>query len=474
MKYVFGSVLLIAFIMASCNESRRQVSTVVAPNSDRDLKEIKKDGKLRALIAYSATSYFLYRGQPMGYEYELLKRLADDLGVELELKVSKNLDELLPELKNGNVDIVAHALAITSERKKEVSFADFLYITEQVLVQRKPTNWQQMTLDEIQEQIVTDPMQLIGDTVSVRMNSSYFKRIKNLSKEIGGEIIIDTLDGNLTTDEIIKMVAEGTIKYSLADKNLATINASYYSNLDVDVPLSFSQRIAWAVHPNATKLLKATNKWIQKEKKQPDYNVIYNRYFTHKRSFKRRVNSPFYSLNQKKISKYDHIIKDNSEQIGWDWRLLASLIYQESQFDPEAESWTGARGLMQMMPATAEEMGVTNKLDPADVIKGGAKYLKRMHDRFKAIPDSVQRIKFAMASYNCGYSHVVDAQKLATVNGLDSTAWDEHVEKMIVALSYPQNFNHEVVKYGYVRGIEPFQYVDEIFKRYEHYQEFID
>lgn len=474
MKYVFRSVLLIAFMLVSCNETKRKASNSVVSDIDRDLKEIKKDGKLRALIAYSATSYFLYRGQPMGYEYELLKRLADDLGVELELKVSKNLDELLPELKKGSVDIVAHALAITSERKKEVSFADFLYLTEQVLVQRKPENWRRMTLDQIQEQIITDPIQLIGDTVSVRMNSSYFNRIKNLSKEIGGEIVIDTLDGNLTTDEIIKMVAEGDIKYSLADKNLATINASYYSNLDVDVPLSFSQRIAWAVHPNASKLLKATNKWLKKEKRHPDYNVIYNRYFKHKRSFKRRVNSPFYSLNQKKISKYDPIIKGNSEQIGWDWRLLASLIYQESQFDPEAESWTGAKGLMQMMPAAAEEMGVTNKSDPEDIIKGGTNYLKRMHDRFEAIPDSIQRIKFAMASYNCGYSHVIDAQKLAAVNGLDSTAWDEHVEKMIVALSYPKNFNHEVVKYGYVRGIEPFQYVDEIFKRYEHYQEFID
>lgn len=474
MKYIFRSALLIAFIMASCNGPKRQAPNAVAADSDRDLNEIKKDGKLRALIAYSATSYFLYRGEPMGYEYELLKRLADDLGVELELKVSKNLDELLPELKKGTVDIVAHALAITSGRKKEVSFADYLYITEQVLVQRKPENWRRMTLDDIQKQLITDPMQLIGDTVSVRMNSSYFTRIENLSKEIGGEIIIDTLDGNLTTDEIIKMVAEGTIKYSLADKNLATINASYYSNLDVEVPLSFSQRIAWAVNPNATKLLNATNKWLKKEKKQPDYNVIYDRYFTHKRSFKRRVNSPFYSLNQKKISKYDLIIKDNSAQIGWDWRLLASLIYQESQFDPEAESWTGARGLMQMMPAAAEEMGVKNKSDPKDIIKGGANYLKRMHDRFEAIPDAVQRIKFAMASYNCGYSHVVDAQKLAAVNGLDSTVWDEHVEKMIVALSYPQNFNHEVVKFGYVRGIEPFQYVDEIFKRYEHYREFID
>ncbi len=469
-------ILIVLFcVFISCNEQRsKNASDAFQPSVERDLVDIKASGKLRALIAYSATSYFLYRGQPMGYEYELLKRLAKDLGVELELKVSRNLDDLLDELKNGSVDIVAHGLAITAERKKEVAFAEYLYITQQVLVQRKPDNWRKMTLDDIQRSLVTDPIQLIGDTVSVRKNSSYFKRIKNLSREIGGEIIIDTLNGNVATDEIIKMVAEGTIKYTLADKNLATINASYFPNLDVAVPLSFSQRIAWAVRPNAEHLLIATNEWIQKEKKEPDYYVIYNKYFKNTRSFRRRVNSPFYSLNQQQISKYDPIIKENSRRIGWDWRLLASLIYQESQFDPQAESWSGARGLMQIMPKTAEEMGIVEQADPGEVIRGGTNYLKRLYKSFEGVTDSIQRLKFTMASYNCGYSHVQDAQQLALIKGLDSTVWDDHVEKMIIALSYPQNYNHEVVKYGYVRGLEPYEYVDQIFKRYEHYQKFID
>jgi membrane-bound lytic murein transglycosylase F len=461
--------------MYSCNDFKGpKEGGKELEGSKRDLTEIKASGKLRALIAYSATSYFLYRGQPMGYEYELLKRLAEDLGVELELHVSRDLDEMLTELKKGTIDIVAHGLAITSERKQEVAFAEHLYITEQVLVQRKPDGWQKMTRDEIRNALITDPIELIGDTVSVRKNSSYFKRIKNLSREIGGDIVIDTLTGNLTTDEIIKMVADGDIKYTLADNNLASINASYFPNLDVEVPLSFSQRIAWAIRPEAKTLLKATNTWIKKEKKEKDYYVIYNKYFKNKRNFRRRVNSPFYSLNQKQISKYDHIIKENSRQLGWDWRLLASLIYQESRFDPEAESWSGAKGLMQLMPGTAEEMGVTATADAGEVISAGSRYLKKLYDNFEEITDSVQRIKFAMAAYNCGLSHVVDAQNLAQVKGLNNTVWDDHVEKMILALSLPQNYNHEVVKYGYVRGLEPLQYVQQIFQRYDHYRKFID
>ncbi len=440
----------------------------------RDLTEIQTDGKLRALIAYSATSYFLYRGQPMGYEYELLKRLADDLGVELELHVSRDLDEMLNELKKGTVDIVAHGLAITAERKQEVAFSEFLYITEQVLVQRKPEGWRQMTRDQIKEGMISDPIELIGDTVSVRKNSSYFKRIRNLSREIGGEIVIDTLRGNITTDEIIKMVADGEIKYTLADKNLASINASYYPDLDVEVPLSFSQRIAWALRPGSKDLLKATNMWIQKEKKQDDYYVIYNKYFKNKRNFRRRVNSPFYSLNQKQISRFDPIIKENSRKLGWDWRLLASLIYQESRFDPEAQSWSGAKGLMQLMPDTAEELGVTATADAGEVIRAGTRYLGQLYENFSHIADSVQRIKFTLASYNCGYSHVLDAQNLAQVKGLKDTVWDGNVAEMILALSFPQNYNHEVVKFGYVRGLEPFQYVEQIFQRYDHYRKFID
>lgn len=484
MKNIIGISILLVVLISACN-SRKQDNNINEEkvykepleqpvNIERDLDKIKKDGKLKALVTYSGSSYFLYRGQPLGYDYELLERFARHLDVELEICISKNIDNLFTELRKGDVDIVAHVMAITLERKQIVSFTDYLYLTHQVLVQRKPDNWRNMTLDNIKESIVQDPIELINDTVSVRKNSSYFERLNNLSKEIGGKIVIDTIKGNLSTDEIIKMVADGDIKYTIADNNLANINASYYQILNTEVPVSFSQRIAWAVRQNSSELLEAANNWIKKEKKNADYFVIYNKYFKNKRSFRRRIKSEFYSLNKNQISKYDKIIKENAERLSWDWRLLASLIYQESQFDPKAKSWAGAKGLMQMMPATGKEMGVKNFFDARDNIGGGTKYLKQLFDNFETIKDSVQRIKFTMASYNCGYYHVKDAQKLADINGLDNNIWDGNVDEMIIALSYPQNYNQEVVKYGYVNGNEPFQYVKEIFERLEHYIKFID
>ena len=440
----------------------------------RDLADIKKEGILRALIAYSGTSYFLYKGRPMGYEFEMLQKLADHFGLQLELKISRNLDQMLDELREGNIDIVAHGLAITKDRQKIAAFTDYLYLTQQVLVQRKPKNWDQLKWRDQRRVMIIDPVQLIGDTVSVRKNSSYYRRLLHLSDELGEDIIIDTLQGNLSTDEIIKMVAEGKIKYTIADSNLAHINASSYPELDVDLAISSSQRIAWAVRPDAQAFLEATNEWIRNHRKKKEFNVIFNKYFRNKRSFNRRVKSDFFSLNNNQISPYDRIIRANAEKIGWDWRLLASLIYQESQFKTEVSSWAGARGLMQMMPATAKELGVNNILDPKDNIAGGSLYLKRLFDRFPEVVDSVQRTKFAMAAYNCGFSHVKDAQSLAVHNSLDPHTWDNNVADMLLALSFPKNYNLDIIKFGYVNGKEPYRYVNQIFERYRHYARFIE
>jgi len=440
----------------------------------RTLEKIRNKGKLTALTTYSGTSYFLYRGQAMGFEYDLLKRFADHLDVELEVIVSKNIDSLLTEVNNAEIDLVAHGITITSDRKEEVNFTDYLYLTHQVLVQRKPENWRNMKWSAIEKKLVHDAIELIGDTVSVRENSSYFKRLKNLSKEIGGEIHIDTLPGHLSTDEIIKMVVDGKIKYTVADDNIARINASYYHSLDIDVPISVSQRIAWAVSPRSPELLAEVNDWLAEMKDEVDYYVIYNKYFKNRRNFRKRIQSDFYSLTNNSISQYDELIKENSETVGWDWRLVASQIYQESRFDPKANSWAGAGGLMQIMPAVAEELGVENRMNPEQSIRGGTKFLKRLWDNFEEIEDSLQRIKFTLASYNCGYYHVLDARTLAEMNNLDPNRWDDNVEKMILELSYPDNYNKEGIKYGYVRGIEPYTYVRQIFERYNHYTEFIE
>lgn len=446
---------------------------VTEPQVEKDIDAILKEGKLRVSTTYSGTSYFLYKGQPMGFEYELLSRFAEHLGVEIEIIVANDINNLISNLNIGKVDLMAHGLTITRERQRQVSFSDYIYLTKQVLVQRKPANWRKMKLHEIDRELIQDAIDLDGKKVSVREKTAYSMRLKHLSREIGGNILIDTLDGTLTTDEIIKMVVDGQIKYTVADDNIAGIVASNYPILNIETPVSFSQRIGWATRQNSPELLKALNTWLRDFKKEVDYYVIYDKYFEGKRDFRRRIKSDFYSINTNSISEFDDVVKAESIDLNWDWRLVSALIYQESQFDIRAKSWAGAGGLMQMMPATAKEMGVKDRFDPHDNLSGGTKYLRVLWERFDSIPDPEQRIKFAMASYNCGYGHVLDAQRMADERKLDRSKWDDNVEEMILALSLRKNYTKPNIRYGYVRGIEPFTYVDQIFERYNHYKQFI-
>ena len=478
LRFLFLFFLLVNFWACTkhgTNSSKDAIyNTIVANSSDRDLEAIKKDGVLRALVVYSSTSYFLYRGQAMGFEYELLQWLAKDLNLKLEIIVSDNLDNQFEVLNRGDVDLIAHGMTITNQRKWEVSFTEYLYLTKQVLVQKKPDNFRKLSWKSIDKFLVKDAVELINDTVSIRKNSSYYERIVSLSNEIGGTIHIDTLESQLSTGEIIDMVADGQIKYTIADENLAKINASSNPILDVKVPVSLSQRIAWVTRKKSKNFREVINNWILKHRNTKDYRVIYNKYFKNKRSFRKRDRSDFYSLKNNQISKYDDLIKTYAKKIDLDWRLLAAQVYQESHFDTSAESWAGASGLMQVMPATAEALGIKDVSNPEESLKGGTTYLKQMYERFENVPDSLDRIKLALAAFNCGYGHVTDAQRLAEANGLNPLIWDANIAPMLLDLRFRKNYSKPFIKYGYVRGTEPVNYIEQIFERYEQYIQFID
>jgi membrane-bound lytic murein transglycosylase F len=469
-KVLIICLLAVIFALVACNTRDRRDKK---PRVHRDLAEISEDGVLKAITIFSPTSYFLYRGQPMGFEYELLQNLAQHLELELEIVVADDMDELLYMLNRGKGDIVAYGMTITESRKKIVDFTLHHFESHQVLVQRKPDKWRKMKLHEIEKELIRNPIDLIGRTVHVRKGSSYYERLENLSQEIGGEIDILPIEGSLTTDEIIKMVVDGEIDFTVADYNIAAVNKTYHPILDIETPISFSQRIAWAVRKNSPDLLDVINQWIEGLKKETEYYVIYNKYFKNKKLYKKRITSEFHSETSGKISQYDRLIRDLAQPLGWDWRLLSSVVYQESRFNPQAVSWAGGLGLMQIMPATAEELGLEDPSNPKDNLEAGVTYLKQLWDRWDDISDEVQRIKFTLASYNCGYHHVVDAQKLATRNNADPDVWDNEVEDFLLKLSYPRFYRDEAVEYGYVRGIEPYEYVREIFERYEHYKKLI-
>ncbi|WBL24442.1 transglycosylase SLT domain-containing protein [Zunongwangia sp. HGR-M22] len=475
--FKFSICIFLLGTLLNCSESRNtnaEDSPELAINQySKSFSEIKEDGKLTVITIYNSTSYFLYRGKPMGFEYELVKKLAEHLNLELDIKVAEDIDHLFDMLNAGEGDLIAFGLSVTEDRKKLVNFTDYHYLTHQVLVQRRPEDWRRLPMYKIKKQTINDPIEMIGKTVHVRKNSSYFERLENLEDEIGGQIDIQLVPGNKTTEDIIKMVVNEEIDYTIADYNIAAINQTYNPILDIDTEISFSQRIAWAVRKNSSELLAEINAWLKNIKKKDFYYVVYNKYFKNKKSYRRRIKSKFYSKNEGKISQYDEIVKTNVARLGWDWRLLSSQIFQESRFKPNENSWAGAGGLMQIMPATAKDLGISDITNPSENIRGGTKYLEQLKEKFTNVTDSIQKIKFTLAAYNCGLGHVRDAQRLAKAFDEDPYQWDDNVEDYMLKLSSREFFSRPEVKYGFVRGREPFLYVKEIFLRYKHYKKLI-
>ena len=463
--------ILIFFMLSGCNLDINNKNNTES-DSISSFEKIKQRGRLIALTDYNSTSYFIYRGTPMGFQYDLLRMLAEHLGVNLEIIVSSDLDESFNKLKIHECDLMAINLTVTKERSKIVKFTKPVSYTKQVLIQRKPEGWKNMTKRKIEKLLIRNQLDLAYKTVYVQKGSSFYQRLHSLSNEIGDSINIVPVD-NYETEQLITLVANKEIDYTVADENIALINQTYYSNIDVKTAISFPQKLAWAVAPESDELLDEINFWLESIKHTAKYAVIYNKYFKNTKATTRQ-SSDYHSITGGKISAYDDIIKRYSKSIDWDWRLLASLIYQESRFNPTVRSWAGAYGLMQLMPNTGERFGANSKSPPATQIRAGVGFLKWLDNYFiNKIPDEDERIKFILASYNVGLGHVQDAMMLAEKNNKNKYIWNNNVDYYLLNKSNPKYYRDPDVKYGYCRGQETYEYVHSILNRYEHYQNII-
>jgi membrane-bound lytic murein transglycosylase F len=466
MKYILAVILLSLLVFFSCgDDSSKKEKT--------ELDKILIRDTLKVLTGYNAYSYFIYKGQPMGFEYDLVNKLAEYLDIQPEFIIVKKMDDMFSMVNNNNGDLIAFNLTVTKDRLDKVDFTHHHYTIKQVLVQRKPDSWRKMMVHKIEKQLIRDPAELIGDTIVVRSGSSYIPRLKNLSDEIGGDIIIKEAEPELTTENLIEMVADGKIKYTISDDNVANLSAAFFSNIDVKTPVSLAQRAAWAVNKNSSAFLDTINYWVDSIKSTEYFAVTYNKYFKNRYEYKKRAKSDLLSIKGNNISQYDDLIKKYLADLNWDWRIVASQIYQESQFNPNAKSWAGAVGLMQLLPSTGKMYGATNLLNPEVNIKAGIKFLSYLESYWKeAIIDSLERIKFVLASYNIGLGHIQDAQRLTDKYNADPFIWNENVEYYLLQKSKPKFYNDEVVRNGYSRGRETVKYVKEILERHEHYKKF--
>jgi membrane-bound lytic murein transglycosylase F len=461
------SIILIVIVSLACNRVSDQMHT---KDNSQKLEQVMAGGVLRVVTDFNSTSYFIYRGQPMGYQYEMLQELANHLGVKLEVIVNNDLEQKFKMLEKDEVDLIAVNLTVTKERREKVDFTAPHIQTRQVLVQRKPTDWQKLDKEVVEANLIRNQLDLAQKRVHVTQNSSYVKRLQNLSEEIGDSI--DIIEMEEDDEKLIEMVALGQIDYTVCDEQIAQVNDGYYDNLDIATPVSFTQNLAWAVAKGATSLKETIDIWLRDFTASKKYAMIYRKYFLNKRSAEMIV-SDYYASVSGKLSPYDALIKEYSEEIGWDWRLLASLIYQESRFNPQARSWAGAYGLMQLMPTTGQRFGVGPSSPPRMQIRAGIMYIRWLDERLIDIKDPLERQKFILAGYNVGFGHILDARALAAKNKKNPDVWDGNVAEFLLSKSDPKYYTDPVVKYGYCRGTETYQYVADVIERYGHYKNLI-
>lgn len=460
----------IIVVLLSCKPSSENDALLTTPALNRDLDSIKHDGYLTALVDNNSVSYFLYRGQPKGYDYEMLQQLAKHLKLKLRLKLISGIDNGIRKLNKGEGDILAYPLTITEERTKYVLFTKPQFQTHQVLVQRAKDFKEINNSEQLNQIFISKAKDLDGKVVHVLPHSSFKTHLESLEKELAIDIIIEEDSAGAESESLIKKVAMKEIDFTIADEMMARVNHLYYPILDVSTIVSPAQEIAWAVRKNSPQLKKSIDDWITKTKRESTFSVIYNRYFNSPRKSYIRGTSQYASINGDKLSPYDEIIKEASKQIGWDWRLLAAVIFQESRFVNRESSWAGARGLMQLMPATAHRFGASNPDDPHQNIRAGVRFFKHLDNYWeKKIQDSTERLKFVLASYNVGLTHIIDASKLSIKYKEDPTKWST-VEKYLANKSNPKYYQDPVVIAGYCKCEEPIRYVEEVLSRFEEYK----
>jgi len=424
-----------------------------------DLPQIRERGTIRMLTRNNINCYFLYRGEQMGFEYALAKKFAEETDLDLEVIVPPSWKDLIPWLFEGKGDFIAAGTTITETRKDYVSFSIPYHHVQQMVVVRED------------HPPLTGPADLIGRTIHVRKGTSYQEYLQSLPETIRGDIQVAALEPEIETEEILQDVADGTYEITVADSNIAQIEQTFHGNLRLAFALTEEQPIAWAVRPNAPELLSAINAYHEKMSGSAFYNIQYRRYYQSKKRYRRFKGHWEQVKAEGRISPYDELLKRYAEEYGFDWLLLASQAYQESKFDPRAQSWAGAEGLMQIMPRLAPSLGLHDPFDPDQSVCAGGLYLLQLWKKFDSVAEP-DRTAFALASYNTGPGHLNDARRLAAKLGHSADRWEGAVEEALLKLSSRKYYRH--ASHGYCRGKQAVNYVNQILERWATYKSFTE
>jgi membrane-bound lytic murein transglycosylase F len=385
----------------------------------------------------------------MGFEYEMAQAFAEYLGVRLQVKVVDRWKDMLAALNNGSAAFIAASTPIIPKWQAEVAFSDgYMEVAQQIIAHRKNSS-------------IKNAADLSGKTVDVRKGTAYQQRLMEL-KDQGIDLAI-RLHDDLPTEELIQKVADEEIDFTIAHSNIILINRRNFPGVVPTGSINDRMQLGWAVYPKSSELLEHINAFLGAIKKSGKFDSIYNKYYGDTEDFDYVDLEAFHRRLKTKLSRYSPFIKAAAKKHGFDWRLIAAQIYQESHLNPWAKSQAGARGLMQILPTTGRSLGISDLFDPVQNINAGVRHLKNLFEHFETAKGR-DRLLIALAAYNIGQGHIQDARKLAQKKGLDPNKW-ESLSETLPMLQYKKYYHN--AKYGFCRGTEPVRYIKQIMIYYD-------
>jgi len=444
--------LLITFfllsVLFSCDERNKQTS----------FAKIIDRGYVTVGTLYSPNSFYLQgndiqdngiqKNGYAGFEYELAKKYADYLNVELKIVPSYSLDELFIKLNTGKVDLLAASLSVTDKRLSRFRFAPSYDSVSQKLVFKQ---------GNIRPRKISD----LSGNLTVTSRSNYAENLQVL-KQVNPDLNwIETTD--FDSEELLIQLLKGDIDYTVIDSNTLAVNRRYYPEISIGFTIKKSEDLAWMVSKNSDDaILASLVEFFGQVHHDGTLLALDDKYYGHIEQFNYVETRTFIKAVETKLPKYKSMFEKYGQEI--DWRLLAAISYQESHWQPHARSHTGVRGMMMLTLTTAKQMGIKSRLDAEESIRGGSKYFKRM---IAKMPDRIQnpdRTWFALASYNVGFGHLNDARIITQQQGGDPDRWVD--VKMRLPLLQQKKY-YKKTKYGYARGAEPVSYVENIRRYYD-------
>ena len=445
-------LLISLFCYTSCKRGSKVPSNIEV--ADIDLDSITRRGTIRVLSDYNSVDFMMHKGQPIGFQYELAKQYASERHLTLEFDACNDPSESRQRLADGRADIWAASLIASTESEwnDNLLFAAPYSKSRLVLVGNRK-------------------VETLPDTIWVQEGS--------LEEEWALQIA-DTLKWcvipipNYDREQIVQLVGDGDINYTIAPEHIAKANAWYYPTMTFDIPLSDEFDMAWALRPLALRLSADMSEWLEKFRKTPRFKQIYRRYMADERVHEiSSKNTSAETYNDKFETLIEKYLTPNEPQ--FDLALIQAIIFQESRFNPDAHSWAGASGLMQLMPETAFRFGASDVNDPEQNIMAGIEFLRgRDHRLVQYVPNTRERLRFTLAAYNVGLGHVMDAIRLAKKYERDTAVWEGSVEQAILMKANPTVISDkETVKHGYCRGSEPVSYVRHIIQRAANYRKLL-